>query len=366
MKNICFIFKITKNYGGAERRFARLINYLSKDTNYKINVILVGKKNDLKKFISEYLVNSNLFIFETSRNIKVLTLLLKINIDIVHFITVNSSFFFLYRTFRFFKKKKEIILSLNSYDLCLGKYKNRLQKITFHELLSSVDKIDCLYPLYVDNVKRISQEISSKEIKIHSPNNSFTDLEKFKPSNKKSKVIVFASRLIGQKNPILAIQAVNECRAIIRSNDYKVIFAGGGPLYSYIEEYIKTNKLEDIVNLTGNIDLSNVLATSRIFLSIQDLENYPSQSLLEAVSSGNFVIASEVGDTKRIVKEPFGMLTSLNLIDLTNSLIKAIKITSDNNRMDEISKESRAFAMGNFKISLYADHIKGIWSNKNK
>jgi glycosyltransferase involved in cell wall biosynthesis len=365
MKNICFIIKITNNYGGAERRFARLINYLSKDINYKINVILVGEKQTLKKFISEYLTNHNLLIFETNSNIKVLNLLIKLNIEIIHFITVNVSFLFLYSSLRFYRRKRKIILSLNSYDLCLGQYKNRLQKLTFHELLRSVDKIDCLYPLYVDNVKKISNEISPRELKIYSPNNSFTDLEKFHPSNAKSKVIVFASRLIGQKNPILAIQAINECRTIIRSNKYKVLFAGGGPLYPYLEEYIRSNNLEDIVNLTGNVDLSEVLATSRIFLSIQDLENYPSQSLLEAISSGNYVIASDVGDTKRIVKEPFGMLTSLNLEDFTNSLREAIEITTDNHKMDEISKKSRAFAIENFKISSYANHIKKIWNIQN-
>ncbi|MFC4557932.1 glycosyltransferase family 4 protein [Virgibacillus kekensis] len=363
MKNICFIIKVTNNYGGAERRFARLINYISNDKRYKISVILVGESSNTKKFKAEYLINKNINIFEINNNIKVLALIPKLNVDIIHFITVNTSFIFLYTNLKLIKKNCELILSLNSYDLCLGEYKNILQKITFQKLLKIVNKIDCLYPSYIENVKKISQEIStSKDLKIFYPENSFTDLDKFQPSDNKNKVIVFASRLIAQKNPVLAIKSINECRTIIRANNYKVIFAGGGPLYSNLEEYIKNHNLEDIVKMTGNVDLSNILPKSRIFLSLQEMENYPSQSLLEAISSGNYIIASDVGDTKRIIDENFGMLTNLKLAELVDRLVEAIKFTNDSKKMSEISTRSREFAIKNFKISSYAEHIKEIWS----
>lgn len=47
----------------------------------------------------------------------------------------------------------------------------------------------------------------------------------------------------------------------------------------------------------------STLATSKIFLSIQKYENYPSQSLLEAMASGCAIIATDVGLTRKILDE---------------------------------------------------------------
>ena len=41
--------------------------------------------------------------------------------------------------------------------------------------------------------------------------------------------------------------------------------------------------------------------TSSIFVSLQEGENYPSQSLLEAMACGNAIVATDVGETWRLV-----------------------------------------------------------------
>lgn len=361
MKRVCFIIKVTNNYGGAERRFARLINYISSDLVYRIKVILVGQEVNTNKFVIEYLKNKRITIIKTNNEFKLLSSLWSLNTDILHLVTINTSFIFVYSLLKLFRKKFEIILSLNSYDLCIGNYKSFLQKVSYHKLVKIVHKIDCLYPSYVENIKKISNEISSNKVKVFYPENSFTDLNKFQPSYNKKRIIVFASRLIDQKNPILAIQAINECKDDIRRNKYKVIFAGGGPLFSFIKGYIKDNNLDDIVEMTGNIDLSKMLPTSSIFLSIQDVENYPSQSLLEAIATGNYIIASDVGDTKRVVKKDFGKLTNLNKSEMVNAVLEAINLTCEEERMSIIVDAARDFANENFKIDKYSDHIKKVW-----
>jgi glycosyltransferase involved in cell wall biosynthesis len=49
-----------------------------------------------------------------------------------------------------------------------------------------------------------------------------------------------------------------------------------------------------------------VLERSSIFVSLQEGENYPSQSLLEAMACGNAVIATDVGETWRLVDDANG------------------------------------------------------------
>lgn len=362
MKRITFIIKITSNFGGAERRFARLINYLSKEPNLKISVILVGHSNHVDNFVVEYFNNDLINILKTNTIFKVRRLIKQTSPDILHFVTVNISLMLIYIYLNIFSHRYTVILSLNSYDLCLGNYKNGLQKKSFYTLLKSVNQLDCLYPSKINDLKNTINNLSLKrKIEITYPNSSFTDLEKFKQKHQKQNYIIFASRLIKQKNPELALQAIYECRTVIRDKNYKVYFAGDGPLYTVIEEYIKLNEIEDIVLLTGNIDLSDILSKSKIFLSLQEIENYPSQSLLEAISSGNYIIASDVGDTKRIVKKDFGRLIRLNVDILAKSLIEAIEVTSHKEKMDIISTKTRDFAIKNFQISSYAKHIKNIW-----
>jgi glycosyltransferase involved in cell wall biosynthesis len=56
-------------------------------------------------------------------------------------------------------------------------------------------------------------------------------------------------------------------------------------------------------------DLAPLLARSTVFVSCQRYENLGSSSLLEAMASGNAVVATDVGQTWRIVDERVGRRT---------------------------------------------------------
>jgi glycosyltransferase involved in cell wall biosynthesis len=57
----------------------------------------------------------------------------------------------------------------------------------------------------------------------------------------------------------------------------------------------------NFVELVPEYELVETLSTSKIFLSLQDYDNYPSQSLMEAMLFCNSVIATDYGDTSRLV-----------------------------------------------------------------
>lgn len=59
--------------------------------------------------------------------------------------------------------------------------------------------------------------------------------------------------------------------------------------------------LPPLMVITETDDPFGVLARTKVFLSVQRYENYPSQSLLEAMASACAVIATDVGDTRRLL-----------------------------------------------------------------
>ncbi len=71
-------------------------------------------------------------------------------------------------------------------------------------------------------------------------------------------------------------------------------------------------------------DPFEVLSRAKIFLSLQHTENYPSQALLEAMASGCAVIATDVGETRKLLDESCALLIPPNsdrLADAINRLV---------------------------------------------
>ena len=65
-----------------------------------------------------------------------------------------------------------------------------------------------------------------------------------------------------------------------------------------------------------------VLAQTKIFLSLQKTNNYPSQSLLEAMASGCAIIATDVGETRRLLDETRSILIPYDAVYLKSAIEK--------------------------------------------
>ena len=62
------------------------------------------------------------------------------------------------------------------------------------------------------------------------------------------------------------------------------------------------------------------MADTSVFVSIQTTNNYPSQSVLEAMGCGNAIIATDVGDTRMFINENNGILINLEVSKLVNAI----------------------------------------------
>src|SRR5690606_37758579 len=125
-----------------------------------------------------------------------------------------------------------------------------------------------------------------------------------RPAGTKQPVVVFAGRLSAQKRPLLFVDAVAALRErepdLVRGWRFEMY--GGGVLHQAVCERISARGLDDVLTLTAAHDMAPVFARSRLYVSTQAVENFTSLAMLEAMASGNAVIAEDVGQTREFVR----------------------------------------------------------------
>lgn len=133
----------------------------------------------------------------------------------------------------------------------------------------------------------------------------FCDYTRFKPGTKE-RVIVWASALVALKRPMLFLEALKMVHE--KNNDllegWKVLLVGTGPLHRDLTQFIQDSAINNLVELkTGTNDLSPLLNSSMCYVSTQEIENFPSLAMNEALASGNAIVAFDVGRTHLFVKD---------------------------------------------------------------
>jgi len=191
---------------------------------------------------------------------------------------------------------------------------------------------------------------------------SFSDPEKYYPADIKFPKVVFAGHLQANKGVDTLIGLLK----IWPLTPGYVFFVCGA---STIDEEVKNNS--DIVrSLAGgnpNIhimhtdNMASVFSDARIFLSLQTWDNYPSQSLIEAMLSGCAIIATAVGDTGLLVKEPWGEMLPLNAdpaiyLEAIKRILALPK--QDAKRNGDLA---RNFILQNHNIERYTAYLKKLW-----
>jgi len=113
----------------------------------------------------------------------------------------------------------------------------------------------------------------------------------------KAKTIISAGRLVYNKGFEMLI------RSMVKLPDWSLKIAGDGPEQVKLEKLIKTLGLKDRVHLLGRLnrdDLIRRIASSEIFVLNSYFETF-SYQIVEAMSSGVAVVATDVGSLQEIL-----------------------------------------------------------------
>ena len=165
------------------------------------------------------------------------------------------------------------------------------------------------------------------------------DTDKFRQRNytyqSNSHKVIFGvvGRLAEVKNQLFVIKVINEL--LLKYPKYKEKFevhiVGDGPLYEMIRQCIVDYNVERNCKLLGKSnEVSELMQTFDVFV-LPSLAEGISNTILEAMSCGVPVIASNVGGNSELVDE--GKTGALYSVNNNNELIKLIKQYIENNEM---------------------------------
>jgi len=159
--------------------------------------------------------------------------------------------------------------------------------------------------------------------KIHVAPGSFTDISLCQPASHRKKWVVFSARLIDHKNPFLLVQAIPKVIAL--DPDIHFYILGQGHLQPQLEALFQELNVTDYVTIRFEPQPTQILNQSSIFVSLQAEDNYPSQSLLEAMACGNAIVATNVGETWRLVDDKNGILVPPTADAVAKAIISLLK-----------------------------------------
>ena len=180
-----------------------------------------------------------------------------------------------------------------------------------YRILRDAGHIDFLSSGLVEELKKLMPENDLPEKYSVSPC-SFINYTNFHAEYPKKNNVVFSGRLVKLKNPQLFLEAVKIFNSGYETSGNVYFYVlGTGPEEQNMKDFVRQQNIENI-RFEGKVpNPEEYLKSSKVFISIQQTENYPSQALMEAMACENAVIASDVGETRRMVTEKEGILVNL-------------------------------------------------------
>jgi len=398
MQHSFAIVLLTKGiFGGAERRFTQLVEYLSRmypqqyyfiitlelynkivevfpnyPTQYLIPIGLktTHTKNKVEKSVKSktYTINhpgliKQIYRFFRNYNIQKNYYQeidqIRKEKNIKCFLGIYSGILPLY--FYLMKKKREVGIVFCDMDSWFSDVLPKERKYwyrkfnSFNFALENSDYIDFLSPFILKGVKE--REIKIKEESVSITPCSFTDYSKCKVGDKSIFQVAFTGRLEKDKNPDLFLEA-----AIVLSQKYpEIIFhiMGEGRLSELIKSLLTNSGLNNIIFHGFHSQPTEILASTSVFVSIQTTNNYPSQSVLEAMGCGNAVIATDVGDTRMFINEMNGILIEMELSELVNT-IETLYLKKE--LTDRLGKNAFSYVRENHTIEKMADYYVTLFN----
>ncbi len=215
-------------------------------------------------------------------------------------------------------------------------------------------KIDFLSKDIVDSLNKKNVYIDPDKILI-TPN-SFIDYTRFYPVYPKKPIITFCSRLTKFKNPDLFLDSIILLRAR-GVNNFNVAIIGEGVLLNPLKEKAEDNQLSNITFYGGLANPERILSQSSIFVSIQNDNNYPSQSLIEAMACENAIVASDVGETRKLVTEKEGILVKLIAEEIANAIEN---LFTSPGLIEKLGKNAREKVLKEQTIEKFTEYFYSI------
>ena len=302
-----FIILSTIHIGGAEKRFAGLWNsFLQKREQNSFNLFLILNPALYEKFVdAEILIRDhpNVIVEKLSEknfltyraNVKRAIKKYSRKGDIIHFIG--------YTPFLFIFSRKTL-LSVTYSNINVEGLKAKWIVYVSLLLSGSADILDS--GVY----KKLRKLFFWKRNNMYKTSNSFCDTELYTPALlQKKNWIVFLGRFSPVKQVLELLRAIPLIHAELKKqheDDFHFFILGHGELEEALLHVKRNAAFENIkIDIYYEKFPFTILNQSKVFLSLQVHNNYPSRSLLEAMAAGNIPLVTDNGETRTIAKPEF-------------------------------------------------------------
>lgn len=164
------------------------------------------------------------------------------------------------------------------------------------------------------------------------------------------KNIITVGRFVAQKDYATALKAI---RILYESrNDFRFIIVGYGELEKYIRDTVNELGLEEIVEIfIRPPKIPGMLAESDIYLSTSLFEG-TSNSIMEAMSASLPIVATNVGDNSRLVRD--GVNGMLHECGDAEGIAKSLRIMLDDNALrTQMGEKSHELLNDNYSIEVF-------------
>lgn len=348
---VVMIDRKQKNLGGQERRWIRVANKLS--SYCEMDVIL---NENLYELAEKTEININFKYIKIKENsIRVIDLIKK------NIITLFKSF--KYKKIHFCNQSILVLPTL----LFLRIFTNKRLTFSYNGVSIKIHKKN-KFPIYYWKILAMHKLAHGTEIlnsylldegllnrgKVFISNTSFSDSEKFK-TGIKNKEIIFSGHLYQIKGTQLLLKILESSK----NRNFQIKIFGDSLTGDKKSEEIK-KKILNIIKNNPHIkyehrnNMEGVYESSTVFLSLQTITNYPSQSVIEALYSGCSVVMTSTGDSKKFGDQNWIKYIDENLsIDSIWNHINNAHIESINN-----NKKIEIFSKKKFSEEKYIENIK--------
>jgi glycosyltransferase involved in cell wall biosynthesis len=169
-------------------------------------------------------------------------------------------------------------------------------------------------------------------------------------------LVAFVGRLSPEKSPLLFVEAIARVRAA--GLPCRGLMLGQGPMLDQVQARIEELGLRDVVHVEYTARPVERLRSAAVFVSLQSSDNYGSQSLLEAMGSGCAVVATDVGETRRIVTSEIGRLVDFSVEALTDALATLLR---DPNATARMGASASRIARTQYSADRYAEFLESLY-----
>jgi len=352
--------------GGAEKRFAELWLHMQKKGLSTIKLVLpqvtYEKLIEIEQLssIADYRENIVLYSWSGGSYLQQREVLIELIEDydsdtIFHFILGYPIF----------------INLLNRYNIVYTYTSTSFQQLNFKGKVGvfsaffEANRVDILDPRITKRLKNI---LFWKKNRISNTPGSFVDREYYHSVaiEKKRNYLVFLGRLEAVKQVvefIKAIPTINQKLVDAGIKDQEFFLLGTGTLEKTILEYISHNpSYKDIkIHIYFEKKPVEILKYSKIFFSLQKYSNYPSKSLLEAISCGNIPIVTDNGDTRLIAPESFSYYVEEEFSAelLAEKCVEILKM--DNGMLQSKMHQAQDFIDSNFSVDKNIEYFSSLY-----